>query len=314
MEKIRTFELDRWSEPDEQHRVRHIGMADAKETFEKLETHLKEKGMLPDEYFLYDVDMRTKARELPDFNFALCVPNFGGSEGIYLDIDLIYCEEDGKQKSLRFVLSDKGLPQEYVVNGRKIIDGESRIVVWRAPIDNDRYRVIWWKQQQLDRANFYPVSVQTYSGKIVVKGKIVSDYVSPVADAVVEYRFTASGEVHVRLRAELGARVWWLPRFGICLPVCPLFEELTYFGRGPGEAYCDRKAAAPVGLYRCPWDEAFYMYDVPQESGSHCDSRFVCLEGENVYLGVSQHAILPEDVKKIIEAADRDDYPPPASF
>lgn len=60
MEKIRTFELDRWSEPDEQHRVRYIGMADAKETFEKLETHLKEKGMLPDEYFLYDVDMRTK--------------------------------------------------------------------------------------------------------------------------------------------------------------------------------------------------------------------------------------------------------------
>ena len=73
MEKIRTFELDRWSEPDEQHRVRYIGMADAKETFEKLETHLKEKGMLPDEYFLYDVD-----------------------------IDLIYCDEDGKQKSLRF--------------------------------------------------------------------------------------------------------------------------------------------------------------------------------------------------------------------
>ena len=91
MEKIKTFELDRWSEPDEQHRVRHIGMADAKETFEKLEAHLKEKGMLPDEYFLYYVDMRTKTRELPDF-----------SEGIYLDIDLIYCDEDGEQKSLRF--------------------------------------------------------------------------------------------------------------------------------------------------------------------------------------------------------------------
>ena len=46
--------------------------------------------------------MRTKARELPDFNFDLCVPNFGGSAGSYLDIDLIYCDEDGKQKSLRF--------------------------------------------------------------------------------------------------------------------------------------------------------------------------------------------------------------------
>ena len=60
MEKIRTFELDRWSEPD---------------------THLKEKGMLPDEYFLYDVDMRTKARELPDFNFALCVPILAAVKG-----------------------------------------------------------------------------------------------------------------------------------------------------------------------------------------------------------------------------------------
>lgn len=25
MEKIKTFDLDRWSEPDEQHHVRHIG-------------------------------------------------------------------------------------------------------------------------------------------------------------------------------------------------------------------------------------------------------------------------------------------------
>lgn len=37
MENIKTFDLDRWSEPDEKRQVRHIGMADAKETFEKLE-------------------------------------------------------------------------------------------------------------------------------------------------------------------------------------------------------------------------------------------------------------------------------------
>ena len=102
MEKIKSFDLDRWSEPDEKRQVRHIGMADAKETFEKLEAHLKEKGMLPDEYFLYDMDLRTNVKELPDFDFALCVPNFGHSEGVYLNIDLIYSDEDGGQKSLRF--------------------------------------------------------------------------------------------------------------------------------------------------------------------------------------------------------------------
>ena len=51
MAKIKTFELDRWSEPDEKRRVRHIGMADAKETFDRLQTHLELKGLLPDEYF-----------------------------------------------------------------------------------------------------------------------------------------------------------------------------------------------------------------------------------------------------------------------
>ena len=48
MAKIQTFELDRWSEPDENHRVKHIGMADAKETFDKLKTHLEAHGLLPD--------------------------------------------------------------------------------------------------------------------------------------------------------------------------------------------------------------------------------------------------------------------------
>ena len=82
MEKIKSFDLDRWSEPDEQRCVRQIGMADAKETFDKLEAHLKDKGMLPDEYFEYSMDMRTRQKELPDFDFALCVANFGASEGV----------------------------------------------------------------------------------------------------------------------------------------------------------------------------------------------------------------------------------------
>lgn len=46
MARIRSFNLDRWSEPDEQRRVRHIGMADARETFEKLKKHLEATGLL----------------------------------------------------------------------------------------------------------------------------------------------------------------------------------------------------------------------------------------------------------------------------
>lgn len=92
MAKIQTFELDRWSEPDEKRRVRHIGMADAKETFDKLQTHLEAKGLLPDDYFLYSDEL---SGELPEFDIALCIPNFGASEGIYLDISLACRDRDG---------------------------------------------------------------------------------------------------------------------------------------------------------------------------------------------------------------------------
>ena len=56
--------------------------------------------MLPDEYFLLGMDGKLED-ELPDYDIAECVPNFGGSEGIYLDITLIYVEK-GKVHRDRF--------------------------------------------------------------------------------------------------------------------------------------------------------------------------------------------------------------------
>lgn len=97
MAKIQTFELDRWSEPDENHRVKHIGMADAKKTFDKLKTHLEMKGLLPDEYFSFSGKYEGLTGELPEFEEALCIPNFGSSEGIYLDISLACRDSDGKR-------------------------------------------------------------------------------------------------------------------------------------------------------------------------------------------------------------------------
>ena len=97
MAKIQTFELDRWSEPDENHRVKHIGMADAKETFDKLKTHLEAHGLLPDEYFSFSGKYEGLTGELPEFEEALCIPNFGSSEGIYLDISLACRNSDGKR-------------------------------------------------------------------------------------------------------------------------------------------------------------------------------------------------------------------------
>lgn len=102
MTKIKTFELDRWSEPDENRRVKHIGMADAQETFEKLRKHLEDYDLLPDEYFSFSGEYKGLTGELPDFDEAVCIPNFGSSEGIYLDIYLMCRDREGRRYFQQF--------------------------------------------------------------------------------------------------------------------------------------------------------------------------------------------------------------------
>ena len=64
----------------------------AQDIFRELETHLKAEGRMPDEYFLLDSDWKNCALFPKDANF-LCNVNFGGSEGVYLDISLRYEKE-----------------------------------------------------------------------------------------------------------------------------------------------------------------------------------------------------------------------------
>lgn len=86
---IKTIEVDRWSKPDDQRRVQHIGMIKAQDAFDQLEQHLKDHGLLPDEYFLFSKqNFGGGVDELPNYDQAICQVNFGGSEGVYLDIML----------------------------------------------------------------------------------------------------------------------------------------------------------------------------------------------------------------------------------
>lgn len=68
-----------------------------------LKEHLLSKDMLPDEYFLISKNDWNEDWELPDYDYAICIPNFGGSEGIYLDISLVYDDEQKQRRHMRFV-------------------------------------------------------------------------------------------------------------------------------------------------------------------------------------------------------------------
>ncbi len=102
MATINSFEVDRWSERDRYGRVKHVGMLKMGEVFEMLKEHLLRMNMLPDEYFLINQDDWHEDWELPEYDYAICIPNFGGSEGIYLDISLVYDDERKQRQHMSF--------------------------------------------------------------------------------------------------------------------------------------------------------------------------------------------------------------------
>ncbi len=92
--EIKTIEVDKWVPSEKKGMVKHAGMISPQEAFEQLKAHLEKVGLLPDEYFNLN-DWKWKSEtELPDYIRASCDVNWGGSEGIYLDISLLHKENN----------------------------------------------------------------------------------------------------------------------------------------------------------------------------------------------------------------------------
>lgn len=100
--RIKSIEIERWSEPNEHHQVSLLGMARRGEVFFQLKTALENMGLLPEEYFLSNGTKAEDETELPDYDYAQCIPNYGSSEGIYLDIILVYRDEKDQVRYERF--------------------------------------------------------------------------------------------------------------------------------------------------------------------------------------------------------------------
>lgn len=97
----RTIEQSIWSKPDEKGRVRKIAQRSNGEVFNELKSRLEETGLMPDEYFSMSSYINENDK-IPDFYEAECYVNYGGSEGICLDVDLKYISPDGNRMKTNF--------------------------------------------------------------------------------------------------------------------------------------------------------------------------------------------------------------------
>ena len=94
---MKQIEFECW-EPDAEnpHKLNYAGQRIAEDVFHELEARLDSVGYLPDEYLLLDRRWQN-GREMPrDANF-FCKTDYGGSEGIYLDMFLEWYEDSQRR-------------------------------------------------------------------------------------------------------------------------------------------------------------------------------------------------------------------------
>ena len=55
------------------------------------------------------------------------------------------------------------------------------------------------------------------------------------------------------------------------------YKNITYYGKGPFEAYADRQHAAKLGVFKQTVEEQYFPYIRPQETGNKLDVRWATI-------------------------------------
>jgi len=91
------IELERWKPTEaDPRKLEYAGQPTAREVFEELKHRLEGMGYLPDEYFLMDNNW-DNGRKIPKGADIFCTTDYGGSEGVYLNVCLKWYDEKQKK-------------------------------------------------------------------------------------------------------------------------------------------------------------------------------------------------------------------------
>ena len=98
--------------PDHPNLIRPVSQRKAKEVFSELEEALREADLYPEDYFLIDSDFRDENAEFPDARDVICYAQWGGNEGIYLEVELVIFDEESKVYRRKTFATGKTLAED----------------------------------------------------------------------------------------------------------------------------------------------------------------------------------------------------------
>ena len=199
----------------------------------------------------------------------------------------------------------------YRYKGKELLAGTVKPNFWRAPTDNDRGNMMPFRCAQWKTASLYPDSRDYHDpaaafcmvnpilyepeSSTLSKQPVPSDrqegvsvvykyYLPTVPMHSVQLIYTVmlDGTVKMDLVYEppKDGAFPEMPEFGVMLKMDADYDQMEWYGRGPGDCYLDRRDGCKVGIWQSTAVEATARYLKPQESGNHTDVRWMKVTDE----------------------------------
>jgi beta-galactosidase len=189
-----------------------------------------------------------------------------------------------------------GTLSSWIKNGTELLHDPPRMDFYRPLTDNDRPAArVDWLNKRVHQTREYVRDVTWVVNDAI--GTVWIDVKKRIAPPVLEwsvevketYTFTAASglgsqaeAVHIKVNGKpQGINLpRTFARVGLTFSLAKgVADEVSWFGRGKGESYVDKKCAQRFGNWRMLVDELWTPYEFPQENGNRMDVRRVVFLG-----------------------------------
>lgn len=105
--------------------------------------------------------------------------------------------------------------------------------------------------------------------------------------------------VTVEAEVDVDPAFQHVPRVGLEFVIPAGFDTVAWYGRGPGESYCDRRESTVLGAFENPTAEEHFPFIPPSECAGHEDTRWMALQrGDGRLLRVASPTLFHFDARR----------------
>ncbi|MDR1682743.1 MAG: discoidin domain-containing protein [Candidatus Symbiothrix sp.] len=175
-----------------------------------------------------------------------------------------------------------GTLSAYTFNGQNLISEPLKLNVFRPGTENDKGQSSSWNNMglrslSLKAGEWQLTESETHQSVDLTITNVYSGSGANKFTVQTLFKVMNDGAILVSNQIDPSAQQVILPRIGFMLEMPSAFEQMTWFGRGPGESYPDRKESELPGVYNSTVSAQWVDYVWPQEMCSKQDVRWLAL-------------------------------------